>query len=95
MTPLLGVGVGAGIVQDAIDLYERDPQLKHRGFYKILEHPEIGKYHATGPAFRLSKANFNVRRAPLLGEHNESILKGICHLTDEEIGELIASGAVE
>jgi hypothetical protein len=36
MSLLQKTGVAAGIVQDAVDLYERDPQLKHRGFYQIL-----------------------------------------------------------
>ena len=95
MTILQQAGVPAGIVQDSVDLSERDPQLKHRSFYQVLDHPEIGKYHATAPAFRLSRAGFEVRRAPLLGEHNEHVLKSILHMGDEEIAQLIADGVVE
>jgi benzylsuccinate CoA-transferase BbsF subunit len=88
-------GVPAGIVQDSIDLYERDPQLKHRNFYQVLDHPEVGKYRAVAPAFRLSRAGFEVRRAPLLGEHNEHVLKGILNMSDEDIANLIVEGVLE
>jgi crotonobetainyl-CoA:carnitine CoA-transferase CaiB-like acyl-CoA transferase len=33
--------------------------------------------------------------APLLGEHNEYVLKEILGMSDEEIAELIIEGAIE
>jgi benzylsuccinate CoA-transferase BbsF subunit len=95
MHTLQKAGVPAGIVQDSVDLYEKDVQLKHRGFYQTLEHPEVGKYRAVAPAFRMSKTDFCVRRAPLLGEHNEYVLKNILHLQDDEIAELVVEGVLE
>lgn len=67
--------VKAGIVQTLADLFA-DPQLKHRGFWTPLDHPEIGRCHAEGPPFALSKTPFKIDRpAPLIGEHNELVFK--------------------
>ncbi len=68
-------GVKAGIVQTLADLFA-DPQLKHRGFWAPLDHPEIGRCHAEGPPFALSKTPFKIDRpAPLIGEHNELVFE--------------------
>ena len=68
-------GVKAGIVQTIGDLFA-DPQLKHRSFWVPLDHPEIGRCHAEGPPFILSKTPSKIdRRAPLIGEHNELVFK--------------------
>ena len=68
-------GVKAGIVQTIADLFA-DPQLKHRGFWAPVDHPEIGRCHAEGPPFALSKTPFKIDRpAPMIGEHNELVMK--------------------
>jgi len=95
MTMMQAAGVGAGVVQTAEDLLEYDPQLKHRHFYWELDHPEAGRYRAPGPPFGLSKSPYELRRAPLLGEHNEYVLKEILSMSDEEIAELVIEGVVE
>ncbi|MBI2329705.1 MAG: CoA transferase, partial [Chloroflexi bacterium] len=95
MTMLQAAGVAAGVVETGEDLLEHDPQLKHRRFFQQLDHPEIGKHYARGPAFMLSKVPCELRRAPLLGEHNEYALKEILGMTDEEIAELVIEGVVE
>ncbi|MFC1966673.1 CaiB/BaiF CoA transferase family protein [Chloroflexota bacterium] len=88
-------GVPAGVLQTGEDLLEYDPQLKHRHFFCELEHPEIGKYRAYRPSFMLSKCPYELRRAPLLGEHNEYVLKEVIGMSDEEIAELVMEGIVE
>jgi benzylsuccinate CoA-transferase BbsF subunit len=66
-------GVKAGIVQTIADLFA-DPQLKHRGFWAPVDHPEIGRCRAEGPPFALSKTPFRIDRpAPMIGEHNELV----------------------
>jgi crotonobetainyl-CoA:carnitine CoA-transferase CaiB-like acyl-CoA transferase len=68
-------GVKAGIVQTIGDLFA-DPQLRHRSFWVPLDHPEIGRCHAEGPPFALSKTPFKIDRpAPMIGEHNELVFK--------------------
>ncbi len=88
-------GVAAGVVETTEDLIEHDPQLKHRHFHWKLEHPEIGDYVAPGPSFVLSKSPCELKRAPLLGEHNEYALKEILGMSDDEIAELVMDGVVE
>jgi len=95
MSMMQACGIGAGVLQTAEDLLEHDPQLRHRHLYWELEHPEIGKHRAPGPAFMLSKCPYEVRRSPLLGEHNEYILREVLNLPDEEIAELVIEGVIE
>ena len=89
------VGVAAGVLQNGEELMEHDPQLKHRHLFWELEHPEVGKYRARGTSFVLSKSPTELRRAPLLGEHNEYALKEILGMSDEEVAELVIEGVVE
>jgi benzylsuccinate CoA-transferase BbsF subunit len=88
-------GVTAGVLETGRDLLENDPQLKHREFFKQLEHPEIGKYYGYRSPFILSKAPYELKRAPLLGEHNESALKTLLGMTDDQISQLVGDGVLE
>lgn len=88
-------GVAAGVLKTTEDLVEHDPQLAHRHHYWRLDHPEIGEYVAPGPPFKLSKSPAEVQRAPLLGEHNEYVVKELLGLADEEMVELMIDGALE
>jgi crotonobetainyl-CoA:carnitine CoA-transferase CaiB-like acyl-CoA transferase len=95
MTRLQAAGVAAGMLENGEDLQEHDPQLKHRHFYWKLHHPKQGEYHAPRPVFTVSKAPFEMRRAPMLGEHNEEVLKEVLGMSDREIAELEAEGVLE
>jgi len=88
-------GVSAGVVQTAPELLDYDPQLKHRHFFWEVDHPEVGKYRAPRPPYILSKSPCQVQRAPLIGEHNEYVLKEILNMSDEEIAELVVEGVIE
>ncbi len=95
MSLMQAAGVAAGVVATGEDLLEHDPQLRHRHFFWEVAHPEIEKYRIAGPAFVLSKSPCEVRRAPLLGEHNEYALKEILGMSDDGIAELVIEGALE
>jgi len=89
------MGVPAGVVQNAEDLFN-DPQLKHRGGFVTLDHSEIGAHSVGSAVFRLSKCpNAPKSAAPLLGEHNEQVLKKILGKSDEDILRLRAEGVLE
>jgi len=88
-------GVPAGVVNDGEDLQTRDPQLKERGFYVWLDHPEAGRIAHDGLTFALSKTPGEVRRAPLLGEHNEYVYKEVLGFSEEEVNQLITEGVLE
>ncbi|MDY7033475.1 MAG: CoA transferase [Thermodesulfobacteriota bacterium] len=88
-------GVAAAVVQNAEDLF-RDPQLQHRNHFVTLNHAEMGPHCVGSSVFKLSKCpNAPTSPAPLLGEHNEYVLKDILELSDDEIGDLVAEGVLE
>lgn len=92
MTTMQAAGVPAGLAETGEDVVEHDPQVKHRQFIKEIEGPEIGKYHVCAPCFTMSKASYELKRGPLLGEHNEYVLKNILGMSDDEIVELVLEG---
>lgn len=94
-TLLQRAGVPSLMVERISDLYE-DPQLKHRRYFTKLNHREIGPVSFEPQAcYILSKTPREiVRPSPCLGEHNEYVYKEILGLTDEELSDYIAEGAI-
>ena len=95
MMVLQRAGVPAGVVQDGEDLLSRDPHMKERGFYVWLEHPEAGEIAHDGLTFALSRTPGEIRRAPLMGEHNDYVYREILGLSEEEVNRLITDGVLE
>ena len=95
MTLMQAGGVPAGVVENGEDLLDKDPQIKHRQMFPEVDHPRMGKHHPPDSPFLMSGTVSEIRRAPLLGEHNEYVLKQILGLSDDEIANLVISGAVE
>lgn len=95
MAMMQAAGVPAGVVTTGEDLVDRDPQLSQERYFRVLDHPEGGSYLVHTSPFVPSKSYDEVRRASLLGEHNEYVLKERLGLSDEEIAELKSDGAVE
>lgn len=95
MTLMQEAGVPAGVVQDGEDLLTRDPQLKARGFYVWHDHPEAGSIAHDGLTFALSATPGEIRRAPLLGEHNEYVYREVLGFSEDEVNQLITDGALE
>ncbi len=95
MAKMQAFGVAAGVVMSNEDQLENDPQSKARDIYPEIDHPRFGKHHPISSPFVLSKAPCEIKRAPLLGEHNEYVLKDILGYSDDEIAELAISGALE
>jgi benzylsuccinate CoA-transferase BbsF subunit len=88
-------GVAAGLVETGEDQLENDPQTKHRNFFTELDHPRLGLHRVPGSAYIMSETPVQLTRAPLLGEHNEYVFKEFLGMTDEEIVDLVVSGALE
>ena len=95
MTCLQKAGVAAGIVCNGRDQNE-DPHLNARGFYKELEHSEIGSHRYLMPPFRLSKTPGEPSMpAPCLGQHNEYVYREILGMSDEEFVRLLNEGVFD
>ncbi len=71
-----------------------DPQHEARGVFEQIDHPHAGKVTQPGAPFKMSETPWVTTRAPLLGEHNDSIYRGELNCTDEEIAGMIRMGVL-
>ncbi len=71
-----------------------EPSLRETGTIVEVDHPERGKYLTVGNPIKLSDSPAEVVRSPLLGEHTNEILKDVLGLSDDEVQESWASGAL-
>ena len=95
MQALQGCGVPAGVVQNARDLVEHDPQLRHRNHWRWLDHPEMGRSIYNGPPFSYESGPIGPRSAaPLLGQHTDSVCRELLGLDDAEIDKLRTEGVL-
>jgi len=66
----------AGMAGTSINSMEdvfKDPQFNYRGFFVDIDHPVAGMLRYPGTPAVLSETPAEIRRAPLLGEHNQEI----------------------
>jgi crotonobetainyl-CoA:carnitine CoA-transferase CaiB-like acyl-CoA transferase len=92
---LQAAGIAAGVVQDAEDMLERDPQLAARGSLVTLDHPLLGPFGHIDTPIRFSRDAFEPFRAPGMGEHAAEIARTICGLSPERIDELATGGVFQ
>jgi crotonobetainyl-CoA:carnitine CoA-transferase CaiB-like acyl-CoA transferase len=94
MERLVRAGVPAGHVQRSSDL-QQDPQYRHRGFYRVFEHGEMGPTPYSGHQFRISGYDNGPRfAAPLIGGESFEILSETLGFSPEEVADLMAGGAI-
>ena len=91
METLQRAGVPAGRVLDS-DAIHSDPHLAARGYWVELPHPRMTPWKQPSASWRFVEANPQLQRhAPLFGEHNDEILRGLLGLGDAEVAELAAA----
>jgi crotonobetainyl-CoA:carnitine CoA-transferase CaiB-like acyl-CoA transferase len=66
----------------------RDPQHEARGFFQQIDHPIASRLTYPGAPFKMSETPPAIRRAPLLGEHNEEVYIGMLGLSEENVIDL-------
>lgn len=75
--------------------YAQSPQIRARGFFVEVEHPEVGLYQEVGPLHKLGRTPGRVRRPPpRIGQHNQEIYCQGLGLAREELMALRAGGAI-
>jgi benzylsuccinate CoA-transferase BbsF subunit len=89
MTMMQKAGVPGGVVQNAEDIVDFDPHVKARELLLQMHHPVIGDYLHTRWPFILSKTPADIRRGPLIGEHNHYVCTEILGMSDEEFIKLV------
>lgn len=93
MATLQAAGVPAGVCQTAGDRVERDEQLRARGWWTRMPHPELGDSGFDGVAPRLSRTpGANRSASPLMGEHTFEVMTGVLGMGPEEFEELEGMG---
>ncbi len=94
MSLLQQAGVAAGVVQNAGDLVN-DPQLRERGFFIELEHPELGSTISDASPIRLSASPARYERAaPLAGQDNDYVYGELLGISADEIAKLKKEGII-
>jgi len=80
----------------SIEQVAHDPQLKTRGFFTEVYHPELGKYFTyPGAPYKFSESPWQLHhRAPLLGEHNPTIYCQELGISQQEFKELAVKGII-
>ena len=92
---LARAGIPVGVVRTQGDLMERDGQLRARGFFAEIEHPEAGRLRYPSASYLLSETPWRLDRpAPTLGQHNETVYGGLLGYTSEEMVRLRQLGVI-
>jgi formyl-CoA transferase len=91
---LLGdAGVPSGACQDTGEVLN-DPHLRARDMIVDIDFPTRGTYQTVGCPIKLSDSPSEITRPPLLGEHTDEVLAGLCGVSPEELRRLHESGVV-
>jgi len=95
MTILQAAQVAAGLVANGVDICQRDPQLKARGFWPTLKSAGDRTTHVTGIPFRISSGSGAIRSGgPEVGENGDYVLGEILGFSSAEREELLKAGIV-
>ncbi len=92
MAELNEVDVPCGPILSMKDIYE-DKSLYQRDMLVELDHPTRGRYVQVGMPINLSDSPVEHKRAPLLGEHTDEVLKWLGH-SEADIASMRQEGAV-
>ena len=89
MSILTTAGVPAGVVQNADDLVNHDPQLRHLHYWWEAERSNMAPNHFDAYPARLSETPAHLwGPAPWLGEHTERIFVDLLGMKPDEIKQL-------
>ena len=80
-------GVPVAALNTTADLFA-DRQLRARGYFVELDHPETGPREYPGAQFKMSETPASIRRAPLLGEHTLEVLTEQLGYSSEDVSIL-------
>jgi crotonobetainyl-CoA:carnitine CoA-transferase CaiB-like acyl-CoA transferase len=91
---LEAANVPCGPINNMKEVFE-DPQVQHRRLRVDMPHPLGGIAPLVASPMRLSATPVEYRHAPpLLGQHNEEVLKGLLGKSDVELAALKAEGVI-
>lgn len=74
--------------------FMKDPHIEARGFFSPVTHPVLGTFLQPGNSFMVDGARTGPSPAPLIGQHNDEILRGELGLSASELTALAAEGVI-
>ncbi len=88
-------GIPCMRVRGLVELATKDPQIQAREMISRVYQPFIGSMMMYGSPLKLSETPSCIRGyAPLLGEHNREVLKGVLGRSDDYIDKLYRDGVL-
>ena len=76
-------------------MLQANPQLVARGYFERLAHPVVGAMPLPSLPYRSTRVDAWLRTpAPLLGEHNDDVFRGLLGLDAAEVAALEAEGVI-
>jgi formyl-CoA transferase len=84
--------VPCGPIMSTDDL-ANDEHVRGRQMWVELDHPKRGKWYNVGMPIKLSESPAVIKRSPLLGEHNEEILREVLGYDQNKITSMKSAGA--
>lgn len=80
---------------NTVNRIKDDPQVQAREMITYVEDPRIGKIPIPSFPFRMSRTPGAIRsRAPMVGEHNEEIYRGLLGFSKKKFEELCSEGII-
>jgi len=86
------IDVPCGPILSMKELLE-DPDLRERGMIVAVDHPERGTFYTIGCPLQLSDSPVEVKRSPLLGEHNADVF-GKLGYDEAKLAQLREAGVI-
>lgn len=86
-------GIPASAIFDTVEL-ANDAALRERGTFVSVDHPVRGPMTIPGFMVKMSESAVEVRASPLLGADNNDVYRDLIGLTQQEIDNLAAHGAI-
>lgn len=71
-----------------VEELDGDPQYDARNYFRELDHPQAGTLRYPGAPFRMSGTPAGIKRAPLLGEHNDEIYCELLKMSRDDLAQL-------
>jgi formyl-CoA transferase len=91
---LEAANVPCGPINNMKEVFD-DPQVRHRRLRVDMPHPLGGTAPVVASPLRLSETPVKYRIAPpMLGQHNDEVLKGLLGRSDAELARLKGAGII-
>ncbi|MBN8925641.1 MAG: CoA transferase [Rhodospirillales bacterium] len=93
MRAIGAVGVPAGAVFDTLELHD-EPSFEQRGIMQVMQHPQYRPFKMPAWPVWVDGKAARVGASPMLGEHTDGVLVQWIGLSEADVADLRAAGAI-